>query len=80
MVQRTVLAWNRTEDIPPLGCDRIMKTFTVSTIDVVILIGYVVGVRVFFGWLVSKRIRGKGSEGYFLGGRRLTWPLIGLSF
>jgi SSS family solute:Na+ symporter len=57
-----------------------MNSFTVSTIDIVILIGYVVGVRVFFGWLVSKRIRGKGSEGYFLGGRRLTWPLIGLSF
>jgi len=57
-----------------------MTTFTVSTIDIVILIGYVIGVRVFFGWLVSKRIRGKGSEGYFLGGRRLTWPLIGLSF
>jgi SSS family solute:Na+ symporter len=57
-----------------------MTTFTVSTIDIAILIGYVVGVRVFFGWLVAKRIRGKGSEGYFLGGRRLTWPLIGLSF
>jgi SSS family solute:Na+ symporter len=57
-----------------------MASFSVSTIDVVILIGYVLGVRVFFGWLVSKRIRGEGSEGYFLGGRRLTWPLIGLSF
>ena len=54
--------------------------FTISAIDVGILAVYVIGVRVFFGWLVSKRIRGGGSEGYFLGGRRLAWPLIGLSF
>jgi SSS family solute:Na+ symporter len=57
-----------------------MTGFAVSTVDIVILIGYVLGVRVFFAWLVSRRIRGGGSEGYFLGGRRLTWPLIGLSF
>ncbi len=57
-----------------------MANFSVSTIDIVILVGYVLGVRVFFGWLVSRRIRGQGSKGYFLGGRRLTWPLIGLSF
>jgi SSS family solute:Na+ symporter len=57
-----------------------MTNFSVSTLDTAILIGYVVGVRVFFGWLVAQRIRGKGADGYFLGGRRLTWPLIGLSF
>jgi SSS family solute:Na+ symporter len=57
-----------------------MTTFDISTIDIVILIGYVLGVRVFFAWLVARRVRGGGSEGYFLGGRRLTWPLIGLSF
>lgn len=57
-----------------------MTDFTVSTLDVAILIAYVLGVRIFFAWLVSRRMRGGGSEGYFLGGRRLTWPLIGLSF
>jgi SSS family solute:Na+ symporter len=57
-----------------------MTGFSVSTADIAILVGYVVGVRVFFAWLVSKRIRGSGADGYFLGGRRLTWPLIGLSF
>ena len=56
------------------------EAFSISSIDIGILLLYVVGVRLFFGWLVSKRIRGEGSEGYFLGGRRLTWPLIGLSF
>lgn len=57
-----------------------MSSFSVSTVDTVILVGYVVGVRLLFGWLVSRRIRGGGAEGYFLGGRRLGWPLIGLSF
>jgi len=56
------------------------EAFSISSIDIGILLLYVIGVRLFFGWLVSKRIRGEGSEGYFLGGRRLTWPLIGLSF
>ncbi len=57
-----------------------MTEFYISKIDIAILVAYVLGVRVFFGWAVSRRIRDKGSEGYFLGGRRLTWPLIGLSF
>jgi len=57
-----------------------VTAFAVSPWDVAILVGYVIGVRVVFGWWVARRIRGEGSEGYFLGGRRLTWPLIGLSF
>jgi SSS family solute:Na+ symporter len=57
-----------------------MTGFHVSTLDIAVLIAYVIGVRVLFAWLVSRRVRGSGSEGYFLGGRRLTWPLIGLSF
>lgn len=57
-----------------------MEAFSISSIDIGILLLYVIGVRLIFGWWVSKRIRGEGSEGYFLGGRRLAWPLIGLSF
>lgn len=57
-----------------------MPQFSVSAIDIAILLGYVVGVRVLFGWLVLRRNRGGGSEDYFLSGRRLAWPLIGLSF
>ena len=57
-----------------------MTSFAISPVDIAVLLGYVVGVRVLFGWLVSRRLRDGGSEDYFLGGRRLTWPLIGLSF
>jgi len=45
-------------------------------IDIAIIIGYIV-LTLIIGYLVG---RGKeDSEGYFLAGRKLTWPLIGLS-
>lgn len=57
-----------------------MPRFHVGAIDLAILIGYVVATRIFFGWWASRKAAGKGAEGYFLAGRRMTWPLIGLSF
>ncbi|MFW5845364.1 MAG: sodium:solute symporter family transporter [Planctomycetota bacterium] len=33
-----------------------------------------------FAWWGARRSQEQGSEGYFLAGRRMTWPLIGLSF
>jgi len=53
---------------------------TVSAWDLAILIGYVVLTRVAFGWYFARRTRGEGAEGFFLGGHRMRWPVIGLSF
>jgi SSS family solute:Na+ symporter len=46
-----------------------------NTIDIIILIVYVLGI-IIYGFLSGK----KGtSEEYFLGGKSMTWPVIGLS-
>ena len=50
-------------------------TFSLSPTDVAVMVVYVVAV-VAFG--ISKSRRG-GAEDYFLGGRGMTWPVIGLS-
>ncbi len=53
-----------------------MENISVGPIDIGIIIAYVLGTIVLGYWVG----RGKtDSEGYFLAGRRLTWPLIGLS-
>jgi len=57
-----------------------MPHLEVSVWDLAILIGYVVVTRVAFGWFFARQTRGEGAEGYFLGGHRLKWPIIGLSF
>jgi SSS family solute:Na+ symporter len=57
-----------------------MPELQVTAWDLGILIGYVVLTRIAFGWFFARRIRGEGAEGYFLGGHRMRWPLIGLSF
>jgi len=53
--------------------------FQITAIDVTILLAYVLGTRLFFGWYCARRMRA-GAEGYFLGGRRIGWAMIGLSF
>lgn len=57
-----------------------MPEFEVTTLDITILVAYVVLTRVLFGWYYARKTRGKGAESYFLAGRGLTWPIIGLSF
>jgi SSS family solute:Na+ symporter len=57
-----------------------MPHLEVTAWDLGILIGYVVLTRVAFGWFFARRTRGEGAEGYFLGGHRMRWPIIGLSF
>jgi SSS family solute:Na+ symporter len=53
-----------------------LQGISLGTIDIGIIIVYVIG-TIFLGYWVG---RGKtDSEGYFLAGRNLTWPLIGLS-
>ncbi|MCP5349316.1 MAG: sodium/solute symporter [Gammaproteobacteria bacterium] len=57
-----------------------MANFQITTTDFTVLIVYVLGTRLLFGWyLARKRLRAT-SEEYFLAGRNLTWPIIGFSF
>ncbi len=53
-----------------------MPQFELGTIDLVIVIVYIIATRV-IGFVVG---RGKeSSEEYFLGGRSFVWPVVGLS-
>ena len=52
-----------------------MPSINLSTTDLIVMAVYLVGV-VAFGIYKSSR---KGAEEYFLGGRGMTWPIIGLS-
>ncbi|MEJ2655964.1 MAG: sodium/solute symporter [Desulfobacterales bacterium] len=53
---------------------------TVTTLDLAILIVYVLGSRIIFGWYIVRKRRQGDTEGYFLGGRNIHWTFIGLSF
>lgn len=53
-----------------------MSEFSLSTLDMVMVVIYIVGI-VALGFWVARRT--KTTEDYFLAGRSLTWPLIGLS-
>ncbi len=57
-----------------------MPDFSISALDISILIIYVLGTRIIFGLYVIKKYKKSSSENYFLAGRNLTWPIIGLSF
>jgi Na+/proline symporter len=57
-----------------------MPALTVSTIDIIILIAYVLGSRLIFGWHIVRKRRQGDAEAYFLGGRNIHWGFIGLSF
>ncbi len=57
-----------------------MPQFDVTTLDITILVGYVVGSRIIFGWYFARKVKEGGSESYFLAGRTMAWPIIGLSF
>ncbi|MCO6436602.1 MAG: sodium/solute symporter [Phycisphaerae bacterium] len=56
-----------------------MPTLHVSAVDVWILVVYVIGTRILFSWYFARKTQ-TGSEQYFLAGRKLRWPVIGLSF
>jgi solute:Na+ symporter, SSS family len=57
-----------------------MPILKVTTLDLAILITYVLGSRVIFGWYIARKRRQGDSEAYFLGGRNIHWAFIGLSF
>lgn len=57
-----------------------MQDFQITTLDLTVFFVYVIGTRIVFGWYFARKTRGQGAESYFLSGRDLRWPLIGLSF
>jgi SSS family solute:Na+ symporter len=57
-----------------------MAEFDIHPIDLAILVSYVLGTRVILGWWFARKTKQQGAEGYFLAGRGMGWPIIGLSF
>jgi len=57
-----------------------LPTFTVTALDILILVVYVLGSRLIFGWYIARKRRQNSSEAYFLGGRNIPWLFVGLSF
>ena len=57
-----------------------MSSFEVTWIDIAILLVYLLGARLVFGWYFARKTRVSGSESYFLGGRDIRWPILDLSF
>ncbi len=56
-----------------------MKNISISPIDITIILIYIVGITV-WGLLYSKRkTKDKTHEGYFLAGRNMTWPIVGIT-
>jgi len=52
-----------------------MEQFTLSSIDITIMVGYAVLI-IAYGLYHAKR---EDSEDYFLGGRTMTWPIVGIA-
>ncbi len=57
-----------------------MPSFDIHPIDIAILLSYVLGTRIVLGWWFARKTKKQGAEGYFLAGRGMGWPIIGLSF
>jgi SSS family solute:Na+ symporter len=51
--------------------------FSVSAIDTLVIVGYLVGVVMLGIYTVRKKIKTASSEDYFLASRSLKWPIIG---
>lgn len=52
-----------------------MANINLSTIDLMIIIAYVMGMV----WWALKNAKNRDSESYFLAGRRMKWPVVGFS-
>ncbi|MEN8116451.1 MAG: sodium/solute symporter [Bacteroidota bacterium] len=51
--------------------------FSVSIVDILVILGYLVGVVLLGIYTVRKKIKNASSEDYFLASRSLKWPIIG---
>ena len=56
-----------------------VSSINISSIDVSIIILYLVGIVGLGCWAGFRQRRGTVGSGYFLAGRTLTWPMIGLA-
>jgi len=52
-----------------------METIGLETIDIVIIVVYLVGIV----WYGIKKGKQESSEDYFLAGRNMAWPIVGIS-
>ncbi|MEM0993662.1 MAG: sodium:solute symporter [Bacteroidota bacterium] len=52
-----------------------MGNFQLNTIDIIIMVTYLIGI-VIYGITKGKQ---DSSEDYFLGGRSMTWPIVGIA-
>ncbi|WP_036487571.1 sodium:solute symporter [Myxosarcina sp. GI1] len=59
-----------------------MPDFSVTTLDLAVFLIYLLGTRIAFGWYSARQTSKSGgdAESYFLSGRNISWPIIGLSF
>lgn len=57
-----------------------MPQFTITGFDIAVLLVYVLGTRLAFGWYLSRKTVSGTSQKYFLADRNLAWPIIGFSF
>jgi len=56
-----------------------MKDYVISPIDITIIVVYIIGIT-YWGLAYSrKKTKNKTQEGYFLAGRNMTWPIIGIT-
>ncbi len=51
--------------------------FSVGTIDIIVIIAYLVGIILLGLYTVRKTLKNQSSEDYFLASRSLKWPIIG---
>ncbi len=56
-----------------------MPLHRLSYADILVVLGYLIGIVVLGCWAGLRRKRTAGEDGYFLAGRSLGWPVIGLA-
>ena len=52
-----------------------METIGLGNIDIAIIVVYIVGIV----WYGIRKGKQESSEDYFLAGRNMTWPIVGIS-
>ncbi len=63
---------------PAASSDVLQNGIQVGTLDLLIIVGYLVGIVALGCWAGTRRKESEGSD-YFLASKSLTWPVIGLA-
>ena len=58
-----------------------MPNFSVTTLDLIVFLTYLLGTRIAFGWYFARKNAKEGgdAESYFLGGNKLPWLAMGIT-